>query len=830
MKNERLSKPHWVRFRYGLAALVVLAVTTLNFYIQMADRVIGNDQCRWIDIAPSRMEVTDIVAGGTADRAGLKDGDVILAINGKEFKSATGAQMLINAVAGKQATYLVKRHGATFEATVLILKSVNLQYLASYVYGLGFLIVGLVVVLMKPLGSLQRAFAKYSILTMLFFGLTALNVNPAYDSPWKVWLLATSFVVATVAAMPVFVRFFLLFPVHRPSYDWRWLRITLLVVSAVMGALFVASVKVVAIRSFTNTLANLRFAFVLAGPAIFVHSYFWRVRPERRRELRPILLGSAIAMATFLYALLMPPFAAFINPTLALPAMLAIVVPVLFGYAIFRYGLMDIDLLVQRTLTYGAVTTSMAAIYLMLVYGVGSLLTYLFGAGDDRLMHITALVAIAIAFEPLKSRLQQHVDRIFYRERYDYQQALRELMEELPQLLDVRQILDALLQRISSTMHIERMAVIVCDDLEGCTSVGRNVADEDLVFGAAEHTLQALLKKTRKPMDVHLLTEGLEVYDLGEEELRKLQHAGVVLSVPMLLKERLIGFINVGSKMSGRGYAQEDVNLLATVAAQAAIAIENARLHRSELEKERIREELTLARQIQKGLLPKENPSFPGLDLAGISIPATSVGGDYFDFIQAAPDSMLVVVADVSGKGMSAALYMSKIQGMVQLAAHMYRSPKEMLIHINRRIFEGMDRRSFITMVLAQFDMKNREVRVCRAGHTKALVRDGGRFRLLEGTGIALGLERGPVFEEQIEEVRFPLESDGLFVFYTDGITETMNDTEEQYGEDRIVRILERSRSLPAIQIQQAILDDAAAFRGHAEQYDDVTLTVVKCA
>ena len=106
----------------------------------------------------------------------------------------------------------------------------------------------------------------------------------------------------------------------------------------------------------------------------------------------------------------------------------------------------------------------------------------------------------------------------------------------------------------------------------------------------------------------------------------------------------------------------------------------------------------------------------------------------------------------------------------------------------------------------------------------------GVRVGVLEGTGIALGLERGPVFEEQIEEVRFPLESDGLFVFYTDGITETMNDTEEQYGEDRIVRILERSRSLPAIQIQQAILDDAAAFRGHAEQYDDVTLTVVKCA
>jgi sigma-B regulation protein RsbU (phosphoserine phosphatase) len=296
----------------------------------------------------------------------------------------------------------------------------------------------------------------------------------------------------------------------------------------------------------------------------------------------------------------------------------------------------------------------------------------------------------------------------------------------------------------------------------------------------------------------------------------------------MFLQERLVGFINVGPKMSGKVYSQEDITLLATVAGQAAIAIENSRLHKSEIEQQRIKEELDLARNIQQGLFPKANPEIPGLDIAGISIPATSVGGDYYDFIQLGPKKILAVVADVSGKGMSAALYMSKIQGMVQLAAHMYQTPREMLTHINRRIFEGIDRKSFITMILALFDMKKKEVRICRAGHNKALVGINDKLRFLEGGGIGLGLERGPVFEDTIEEVRLPIKSNGIFLFYTDGITEAMNEKKKQLGEKAIVNLLKTKRHQSSWEIEQAILTTVEEFRGSAEQHDDVTMVVVK--
>jgi len=153
-----------------------------------------------------------------------------------------------------------------------------------------------------------------------------------------------------------------------------------------------------------------------------------------------------------------------------------------------------------------------------------------------------------------------------------------------------------------------------------------------------------------------------------------------------------------------------------------------------------------------------------------------SVGGDYFDYIQLGPKKLLVVVADVSGKGMSAALYMSKIQGMVQLAAHMYKTPKEMLIQINRRIFDGIERKSFITMILAMFDLQKNEVRICRAGHNKALIGVNGKLQFLNGHGIGLGLERGKIFEKELQEIRKPLTHDGIFVFYSDGLTEAMDE------------------------------------------------------
>lgn len=847
MKNimERLSARS-IRLVYILLALIVLGITSLNFADLMVYKVLGNDQCAWIpvDSTGTRLVIRNIVTNGVTAKAGIKDGDILVAIGGKPFKNSVEAQSRINAVKAEDyIDYVVERNGTTFETQVQILRTFNVTYFAQFLYGLVFLVVGLVVVLTRPNGKTQRLFANYSILTLFFFGLANVNLNPAVDAIWKIRLLGLSFIIASIFSLPVFVRFFLFFPVKRSLYDRKLFTVFLYTVSIIIVILVIGSgenspvktligEKVAAfIRANNRLLFNMRYISYIAGLVVFVDSFARRVKKERKKELKPILIGVIGAILTFAYVLIVSaknPFAIYLEPVILTPALFLLVVPVMFGYAIIRYRLMDIDFIVKRSLIYGMVTATMAAIYLLIIYGIGTLLAAVVGSEDSRTTNLVALIVIAFAFDPIKRRMQEWIDRFFYQERYNYQKALLDFSQELPRLTRLNQILESIVHRIAATMHIEKVAVILCDETEGCSVVSQNIDEGCCQFKPEYNGLLELLRTSKLSQSFALLADEPDNFSLSRGDKQKLITAGVVLSVPMVLQDRLIGAINVGPKMSGKVYSKEDVDLLSTVAAQAAIAIENSRLHKSELEKEKIEEELSLARRIQQGLLPKENPSIAGLDIAGISIPALTVGGDYFDFIEIDSNRLLVVIADVSGKGMSAALYMSKVQGMVQLAAHMYSTPKEMLKNVNRRIFEGIERRSFITMILALFDVKKKKVRICRAGHNKALIGLNGKLKFLEGGGIGLGLERGPLFDNELEEVVLPLKPQSLFFFYTDGLTEAMNRQGNEFGGETVSKIVKEKRSLSAEQLQKVVITAAEEFQGEAEQHDDVTVVVVK--
>jgi serine phosphatase RsbU (regulator of sigma subunit) len=165
---------------------------------------------------------------------------------------------------------------------------------------------------------------------------------------------------------------------------------------------------------------------------------------------------------------------------------------------------------------------------------------------------------------------------------------------------------------------------------------------------------------------------------------------------------------------------------------------------------------------------------------------------------------------------------------MVQLAAHMYKSPTEMLTNVNRRIYDGIERKSFITMILALFDMEKKEVTICRAGHNKALIGTNGELEYLDAEGIGLGLERGPVFEDTLKAVQKPLQPGSVFFFYTDGLTEAMNKEEHQLGEEAVQSLVESKRHLPAIEMQRSITTAVEEFVGEAERHDDLTMVVVK--
>jgi sigma-B regulation protein RsbU (phosphoserine phosphatase) len=336
----------------------------------------------------------------------------------------------------------------------------------------------------------------------------------------------------------------------------------------------------------------------------------------------------------------------------------------------------------------------------------------------------------------------------------------------------------------------------------------------------------ALFVKSKGPK---LLYEvNLKELELTEKQKALIRNEKVVLSIPILIKNKLIGAINFGEKPSGKAYSDEDIDLLNTLASQTAIAFENSRLQKEELNKQKIEEELQIAKNIQMDLVPKEDAAFEGLDISGLTQPAKSIGGDFYDLIKLSDKKILIIVADVAGKGIPAALYMSKVQAMIKFAAKIFKTPKEILVEINKQIYEKFEKKTFVTMIIALFDLEKMKVSIARAGHTPVIFSRNGKLEILKNQGMGLGLDCEQLFNSNLDETEMDIKHDNLFLFYSDGLSEAMNPKKEEYGLERILKMLEETRNDRSKIINENLFNSVNDFRKSAEQNDDVTYVIVK--
>ena len=248
-------------------------------------------------------------------------------------------------------------------------------------------------------------------------------------------------------------------------------------------------------------------------------------------------------------------------------------------------------------------------------------------------------------------------------------------------------------------------------------------------------------------------------------------------------------------------------------------------------EKDRLEEELRIARQIQMSLLPADRATqVPGLRIAALCLPAAEVGGDYYDLLPLSEDRLGVLVADVSGKGTSAALYMAELKGLVLSLSRIYDSPARLLREANLILAANMDTRSFITMTYAVVDVGRKKMRYARAGHNPLIHFEAGtgRTRILTPPGLGLGIDRGARFDQILQEEELDLRSGDVFLFFTDGLSEAMNGESELFGEGRLSRILTDSERLTTEEIREKILAEVRAFAGGAAQADDMTMVILK--
>jgi len=319
---------------------------------------------------------------------------------------------------------------------------------------------------------------------------------------------------------------------------------------------------------------------------------------------------------------------------------------------------------------------------------------------------------------------------------------------------------------------------------------------------------------------------------------------GVALIVGLALAKSITGSVHelfTGTERVRQGdfthkigvKAQDQLGELAESFNSMTASIED--LLRQAAEKKRLEEELRIAHEIQMSLLPQGPLVMPGISVAALCVPAREVGGDYYDFLPLGDQRLGVLIADVSGKGTSAALYMAELKGLILSLSQIHRSPRELLIAANRLIAQHLDARSFITMIYAVLDLNRRTMTYARAGHTPLIYvpangLDPRRAQILAPDGLVLGLkiDGGETFERLLEEDTILLHAGDLCLFFTDGISEAMNTHDDCFGESRLGQLVEDHAHLPSDELRERVLREIATFVGDAPQHDDMTMILLK--
>jgi len=300
-----------------------------------------------------------------------------------------------------------------------------------------------------------------------------------------------------------------------------------------------------------------------------------------------------------------------------------------------------------------------------------------------------------------------------------------------------------------------------------------------------------------------------------------------ILCVPLKSKERVSGVIYVDNRLQAGIFSPDDLDLLAAIASNAAIAIENARLYQVAVEKGRMERELQMALGVQSSLLPQETPEIPGWAFEARWQPARTVSGDYYDFIPLDGGRLGLVIADVSDKGMPAAVFMALTRSTIRATLSQIPSPAQAIAEANRLIYADSADGMFVTLFYAQLDPASGVLTYVNAGHNPPLVCRVGEAEHLEElrpTGMALGIMEGFPFEQRT----LALQPGDSILMYTDGVPDASNEGQEHFGMDRLRRVILERQAEPVSGMVVALEDSIAGLTGGATQFDDIAILAVK--
>ena len=827
-----------------ISFILLFCIGVVNFSFIFVVNATSNDECLW---EPQKARKDSVIilfdkvkVDGVAWKAVIRNGDQLIEIDKTKLRDTYQAQRILNSFkSGEFADYTIKKGDKLIETKVEIKKLIHMGQFAFMLMGQIWLIIGFIVLTARPNGYIQRLFYKISaafivLFTSVYFLGLGTDIRQVFfyilDYVWTIGGFYTEF---------LFLRFFWSFPKSFKFSEKKWVirflqfaPVILIIASYIIRNIFVypyTSFNNVSL-GIINVINILIFTALVTGLVSLYINYFRIKNKAERKPIYIILFAYTLGIASLLYTSFIAPAISdtiFNSPEYYTPVILIAVLPIAFGYSIFRYQLMDVSIVIKNAIIYGAATLAIAAAYFLVIYLLGQGISQAIGTQYQGIIAGIIFILFALVFQSTKDKFQNFLTARFYPEQFAYQKVLVKFSSDISSVLGLENILDKTHETFTDALKINNFGIMVRGNNNGDLVLVRSkgIKNKDLLIN--QSTIHSFIEQ-KKSLSKLPVIEREEFISVCKERSSILVDNDIYTIIPMSVKSKVVGLLLFGLKHSGAQFSNEDLELLNAVANQAAVSIENARLYEAEKQKLAIERDLDLARKIQQGLLPSGVPQVNKLDICGQMIPAMQVGGDYYDLIKISDSKIFVVVGDVSGKGLSASLYMAKLQTMIQLACTIDKTPKQILVDINKRLYESLERSWFVTMTLALFDSSTNIVKFCRAGHMPLITANNGTIRSYKTQGIGVGLESGVIFESSLVEEEVSFTPGQIFAFFSDGITEAMNESNDLFGEEKLSELLKNKSAKNSNELMDEIWESITQFRGHAEQSDDMTMVLVK--
>jgi phosphoserine phosphatase RsbU/P len=389
----------------------------------------------------------------------------------------------------------------------------------------------------------------------------------------------------------------------------------------------------------------------------------------------------------------------------------------------------------------------------------------------------------------------------------------------ITQVLDITELAETITDLTTKVSTADAAWIVVKENEERKILSNKNIAlvDADLIIqylfdsGVCENITETKICSLQKFENKSQLSEKF----------------GSLAISPLRAYNEVKGYL-IAARKNELIFYDEDKTAINTFSDYASIAIENSLLLEESIEKERLEKELDVAREIQKKILPSADPKFEKLSVSSVFIPAFEVGGDYYDYFEISKNKFAFVIADVSGKGISAAFIMAEVKGIFSSLTRILESPKEILIKANEILEQTLNKKNFVSALYGIIDFDKDTICFARAGHCPAILVRNNSFETFKPSGIGLGLTNNLIFGDHLEEIKIEFKENDTIVFYTDGITEAKNKELEDFGEQRFAEILIRNSNKSVNQIANEVIKDVTLFSRNHSQYDDITLVIFK--